>query len=406
MADKSSEFIKLYNIFDGKPLAGKSLDRFYVRNANDESVRDIEALIGITENTGKNLLVIGQTGCGKSTLLNKLSKNLEDKYHIVSFSVADSLNIMDIETADILLSAYLQLIYSLKKKNIRGFPKSFNPVMKILRKELGVVDESGLEALHSVSFKIMVETEARKIIRNVFGNQTRALAGYLSDACREVSKLLGKDLVIVVDDSDKVPPRFADRIFFRDTDMLTEPDVKMLFAFPLSSYYDPAFDDISDKFEYELVNLEGPRDREGDLRQSTFDWFSEIVYKRADRELIARGALEKLTEMSGGLVRDMIVFMRNACKLAVKNNSPVIDEETAAKVVNMKISEFDRFFDFPERGPQLEKIIETKFRDEIVNDHMIHFLRHNFVLKYGREEEQSWYDAHPCLKARIAGKAP
>jgi ABC-type uncharacterized transport system ATPase component len=64
------------------------------------------------------MLVIGHRGCGKSTILNKVAEELINDFHIVSFSAADTLNMNDVETIDILISIYLQVLDSMSKSKI------------------------------------------------------------------------------------------------------------------------------------------------------------------------------------------------------------------------------------------------------------------------------------------------
>jgi signal recognition particle GTPase len=107
------DFVKAYNNFDSRPLAGESMRKFYVDDFTKDITHSIIKTIQITERFRK-ILIIGHTGCGKSTILNKVAEELKDQYHVVAFSVADKLNLMDIETIDILTTIYLQLICSLK----------------------------------------------------------------------------------------------------------------------------------------------------------------------------------------------------------------------------------------------------------------------------------------------------
>ena len=133
-------FVQAYNNFDYRPLKGEGLRKFYVDDFTKDTVKSIKTTIKITERFRK-ILVIGHTGCGKSTILNKVAEELKDHYHIVNFSVADELNMMDIDTIDILMVIYMQLIHTAKERGIerpllQGFEGFIKENLKL--EEVGV----------------------------------------------------------------------------------------------------------------------------------------------------------------------------------------------------------------------------------------------------------------------------
>ncbi|MCP5107230.1 MAG: hypothetical protein GY950_27835, partial [bacterium] len=88
MANKNYDaFVEAYNNFDSRPLEGESMKKFYVDDFTRDITNSIIKTVQITEKFRK-ILIIGHTGCGKSTILNKVAEELEDKYHVVTFSVA------------------------------------------------------------------------------------------------------------------------------------------------------------------------------------------------------------------------------------------------------------------------------------------------------------------------------
>jgi len=103
MAAKNDDaFVKAYNNFQSQPLRGDKLKTFYIEDFTKKCVNEIITTIRITERF-KKMLVIGHRGCGKSTILNKVAEELKNDYHVVSFSAAENINMMDVETVDIVL---------------------------------------------------------------------------------------------------------------------------------------------------------------------------------------------------------------------------------------------------------------------------------------------------------------
>ena len=161
-------FKNAYNNFDSRPLKGETLRRFYIDDFTKDAVNSIKTTIEMSEKYRK-ILVIGHRGCGKSTILNKVAEELQDKFYVVSFSALDTLNMYDVETIDILICIYLQILASMNENNIQSLLSKFNEVMDSVKEKLKVT-EVGVSLLKTLTFKLQVEKESRAIfntIRNI-----------------------------------------------------------------------------------------------------------------------------------------------------------------------------------------------------------------------------------------------
>ena len=458
-------FVEAYNNFDYRPLKGESLRKFYVDDFTKDTVKSIKSAVKITERFRK-ILVIGHTGCGKSTILNKVTEELQYDYHVVSFSIADELNMMDIETLDILMVVYMQLIHAAKEKGIES------PLLQRFEefiKESLNLDEVGFNLLELLSFKIKVEPESREKIRKAFRTRLETLQSNLSEACETISKQsatfkltkqasedLGdetipipqdvlnalqplrnqeyttkeefskiveqhiedkkqadrykdlilkhakteKDVLIIIDDLDKLAQYPAEKIFCQETHLLSMIDAKIIFTFPLATYYSPAFVQIGDEFTDEFIRLVNLYNVQREYQQASLDMLKKLVLKRIDGQYVSDDAMKYLIDHSGGLLRDLVSFMQDACKIAIDEEAESIDNNAGIpqKVVQTKINEYNRLFDFPKYEQDVREIMEKQDRGRIQSEHLIHLLRYRFILEYGKLAEHSWYDAHPCLK--------
>lgn len=403
MANKNYDaFVEAYNNFDSRPLKGESMRKFYVDDFTKDITTSIIKTIQITEKFGK-ILIIGHTGCGKSTILNKVAEELKDQYHVVAFSVANELNMMDIETIDILTTIYLQLIYSLNEegKGIESILKSFGDLVEKIKVNLKV-EEKGINLLKSISFKIKVDSESRDAIRNEFRKQVETIQQNISKVCAEIRDKTKKDILIIIDDLDKLKDEdLTEKIFFKEDHMLIMPEAKIIFTFPLATYYSSGFVHITEKFSHEFIRLVNLYDIDKNYLESSLAILKKLVLKRIEKTLISDEALKYLIDHSGGLLRDLIKFMQDACKIVIDRELPNIDNETAKKVIRDKTNEYHRLFDFPRYESEVKKIIETQNKFAVENKTLVYLLRYLFILEYGRQGEQTWYDAHPCLKSLV-----
>ncbi|MDM8554307.1 AAA family ATPase [Desulfococcaceae bacterium HSG7] len=406
--DTFDAFVKAYNNFDYRPLKGESMQKFYVDDFTKDTTDSIVKTVQISERFRK-ILIIGHRGCGKSTILNKVSEDLQNKYHIVSFSVTEELNIMDVEAIDILMVIYLQLIDSIKdyevKDHISWKERIFKSFDKIIPDDLKIKEaEVGASLLKSISFKIKVEPESRDTIRKKFKKQLEKLQQNISAVCKEIIKLMQKDVLIIIDDLDKLQNEEAcDRIFFKETHLLAMPEAKIIFTFPLFAYYSPSFRHISDQFTNEFIQLVNLHDIDGNYQEASMEILKKLVLKRIDEKQVSDEAMKYLIDKSGGLLRDLIHFMQDACKKVIDKEKLEINNEIVKKVVQDKINEYNRIFDFPGYKDKVKQIIQTKNKETIANEDVIYLLRYLFVMEYGSAGNKSWYDAHPCLKACFEG---
>lgn len=412
MADEIHDlFVKAYNNFDSRPLSGENLNNFYVNDLSKEVIRNIINTIEITERFRK-ILCMGHTGCGKSTILNKISNELRDNYHVIKFSVADKLNLMDIETIDILVVLYIQIVKNVKEKEllsdnmIKYVLERFDFIIEPVKESLQL-NEIGFSLLGAISFKMKVESESRSYIRKAYKKKgIEELQKSISEVCRIITeqedKSKAKDILVIIDDLDKLQPECAQKIFFEEFHLITMIDFKAAFTFPLSSYYSAPFLQITDKFTHEYINLVNLYDSKGNRNKASFEILKEVVLKRIDKKLITDDALNYLIESSGGLLRDLIKFLQDACNIASVDRLSVIDEKISKIAVQGKINEYVRLFDFIEYKEKVSEIRRTKSKENISVESLIYLLRYMFVLEYGLRGEKTWYDVHPCLKPIIS----
>lgn len=391
-------FVEAYNNFDSHPLSGETLKKFYVDDFTREFINNIITIIKISKYY-KKLLIIGHRGCGKSTILNKVAEELEKDFFIVIFSAADVLNMMDVSTIDILLMTYIQVLKSMKKEAISHFITPFEKMMDFIRQKLKI-KEVGIDFLNTISLKLMIESDTRSAIRDGLRTQIEILQRNLSQACRDIYHQIKKDILIVIDDLDKLETKFAEQIFFKDSHLLTLPETKIIFTFPLDTYYNELFIRFKDKYDCQFIPLVNLYDFNGNYQEDSLSKLQKLVFERIDEKLVSATALKNIINKSGGLLRDLIKSMQDACKIAIGNKSNKIDDKIVEQVVSEQVNEYYRLFDFSKYETKAKKIMEireNKADEKIDNETLMYFLRYLFVLEY-RHQNKLWYDVHPYLR--------
>ena len=444
-------FPKAYNDFDPKPLEGTLLDTFYVEEFSQSSIEELLTTIKITEKYRK-LLVVGHRGCGKSTILNKVCNKL-NTHTVVSFSAADVVNISEIEAIDILLATYFKILEEtriLEEENAEKIRKEkkeelelkylYNKSVEIenrknsdvlskqpgkpsisvpvelepnrvpnyykmtesfreLLKKLSIpidLTETSVSLLGLISFKYKVEPETRSDFRFKLKGEVKQLQQNIYEACNTLKRLSNKEILIVIDDLDKLTSDVAKNIFFENYFLLSDIPAKVIYTFPLDVYYEPVYNKYSDLYEEIFIPLCNLTDIAGNERLSNKMALFDMVFKRIDKELVEPEALSYLVYMSGGLLRDLVKFMQEACKFTIMYNNTLITEDVAKKVVERKVNALDRVFDSLKYKDVI--IDMERNRRSISKENLVYLLHNLFALEYREGTTDVWYIIHPCLK--------
>ena len=80
-----------------------------------------------------------------------------------------------------------------------------------------------------------------------------------------------------------------------------------------------------------MVNL---KNKEGQKITNSTDSLWKLINRRIESNLVKLEAGNYLIDNSGGLLRDLVKFMQDACKLAIVEDKEVIDLEIAKQVVS------------------------------------------------------------------------
>jgi len=309
---------------------------------------------------------------------------------------------MDVETVDILLAAYLQLLKSLDKNWLIKFLEKDSTIrdfIDILKKPLKLEPSvKDIELFNTIAFKFKVENESRAEMRSGLYGQVKELLESIDKVCQEIEKQKQKTILIIIDDLDKLQTDFSEKIFFENQFLLTLPKVKVIYTFPLDTYYCDDYIRISDRYDDQFIPLVNLKNKQGQEIAFNVASLWKLIDRRIDDNLVKPEAWNYLIDNSGGLLRDLVKFMQDACKLAIVEEKDVIDLAIAQQVISKYVNDYYRVFDTAKYKTAIEEIANTKEKDG--NENLIYFLRHLFALEY-RQDKQLWYDIHPCLKKAL-----
>lgn len=137
---------------------------------------------------------------------------------------------------------------------------------------------------------------------------------FIRNITREYKKL-GKALILVIEDLDKLDLAVAEELFLKHTKILTSFHLHTIYTFPIFLHYTPHFNEIGSAFDhYEMLSMMKVTNRDGRTPCTEGrDIIRQIIDKRADLSLFDKDALDFIIEKSGGSLRHLFEMLQNAC---------------------------------------------------------------------------------------------
>ncbi len=103
-------------------------------------------------NSDGKIVFTGHRGCGKSTLLAEFGRNIEDKYFVVFFSIAETIEMSDVNHINILFSIAVNLMLEAEARQV-DIPKSTKDVLdkwfakRIKTEETSIQSETNMDLI-------------------------------------------------------------------------------------------------------------------------------------------------------------------------------------------------------------------------------------------------------------------
>ncbi|MEE4357165.1 MAG: hypothetical protein V2I97_11910 [Desulfococcaceae bacterium] len=211
------------------------------------------------------------------------------------------------------------------------------------------------------------------------------------------------DLLILADDTDKLSPRCAEKIFLEESAYLAEPDAEILYTAPLHLMYSPLFSHIKKNFVIETLRPLPISHADGNPDIRAVALLKKMIEKRMPNIFSAETA-DYLIRRSGGVAGDLTSLIRACCRIALSEKSREIDRRIAEIAVKDAADHCMRFFDAEEYGDTVNRIIRDKNSKGIGSKTLGWLLKYAFILEYRSPDDSSTAmqtDAHPRLKEAL-----
>jgi len=414
----------IYHVLDPRPLRANETD-LYV------DLDDVRGSAGIAQRLANKIrlsnrptcqVVAGHRGSGKSTELRRVQYDLQSgdpRIFVVYCEADEDIDRNDVDFPEVLIAVVKQMAGQLKPVGVElkpgYFKDRFDRLKHLLTSEIDL-DKVGIEtALVSLSATIKSSPDARIEIRKLLEPDTSNWLYAANDLIGKAKLELGKkgygDLVIMVDDLDKMVHRplpeggccTSEHLFVHREAQLTAFDCHMVYTMPIALAYSGQ--------ERVIANLYGgnvpviPMTKvatcppEARPHEAGIQKFRDLISCRlmkagaAERDLFESDALrDEVIRLSGGQPREMLLLMREAMvgggipikPAALKR---VVDEHRRAYARQLRAEHLPVIESVRASGT----IERTKDNEQAVRE----LLDSRAILQYVNDEE--WYGLNPLL---------
>jgi len=426
---KASNIREAWRACELGPLSGDKL-AWWVDLSNARGAKPLSRLEAIFDlGAGEfplHVAFTGHRGCGKSTELLRLTKKWSERFFVVYFEVTELLDPNDIAFSDLFLTITMKLAQKfhdcrmpLDQRLLDNIERFAETVIKETTREANSQIEVGAGAQTTggipffaklnawIASQFKASTQHKETIRRIFERDiTRLITDtnlLLDDARARLKKTAEAghgptELLIILDNLDRVPPDVADRLVFKHGDFLKQLRANVIYTMPVSVFYSQK--GLEQVFpSQDFLPMVGVFKREG--KKLHLPWNDEgvdalvgVVERRvetskvfADQELV-----RDLARHSGGCLRHLMQLTQLACESAHARRAEKIGPADVEDALREMQTRFERMIP-PEHYPVLQEVARTKAAP---NDERGRAALYNLsLLEYNGQKR--WNYVHPLV---------
>ncbi len=418
-------FQKAYQDTDLTPLVGeRQLADFHVEYGV-EPLEELEQLIQDHGSGAAKVIFSGHRGCGKSTLLSALGRRLSDRYFVSVFSIAETIEMSDVNHINILFAIATNLMLDAKYQQIKIPDATARSLHKWFAKRTRTETETPVSAEVSVGFdlfkmiagRLKTEASIRDEIKQEFERNISDLVNKLNEIAAIIQGESKKPVLAIIDDLDKLDLSVVKPIFQDHIKALFLPGFNIVYTIPISSLRNTSLraslqtesdDQIVVMPVSKLLDREQLRRENPTYREQSVGTLCEVLSKRIPSEILDAETARQIVLYSGGVLRELIRISNRCCRICLRqirrqpdDREIRISQEVLAQAIDNLRLDFETTL-----GQADYEILESTYQNFLPADpqeqSFLDLLHGLHILEYRNSE--IWYDLHPIVKDLLARK--
>ena len=437
---KAESIENVYRAFSANPLDKDDLAFFSethsARGGKPFRKRILQRLNTINDVDYKYLMV-GYRGCGKSTELAKLQEEIEhettvrSRHLVLSYSIKNELDPVNLNYIQLFIITMEKLFETIENNKLPLNQEYLTQITHWVKStEIQKINDTynlyeGTAKFDIPFFKNFFanfrlsstrSTSMKEVIKQSIEPRLSELINLCNGLITEVKLGLHKidkdNLLIIIEDFDKITYDKAKEIFIDHVSTITQLNVNMIFTFPISLYYSAWWSSqiknyFHDYYEFPMIKV---HEKDGSDSPEGMSCMQDMIEKRMNFSLFeSKEILNAMIRMSGGALWDLFRLIRDAADFAIDENREQISQKDYQKALEYLINDYqntitdvtiegklylaERFYEI------LVQLAKTKTFENSIE--MLHLRQTLLVLGYNGD---FWCDIHPVVKEILERK--
>jgi nucleoside-triphosphatase THEP1 len=413
----------------------KALAQFGVEYQT-ELVDELEQAIEDCAEQDNKLIFTGHRGCGKSTLLAELGFRLTetDRYFVVMFSIADTIEASAVDHVNILFSMATELLEAAERREVKLKPGLKLDLYRWLathtKTEVQAVEaaietsgeaslKGGISAILEFLVKIKSVLKLNSVIREEISIE---FARKISDLIAQINLLqtyienaTHKAVLVIIDDLDKLDLSVTETVFSKNIKALLAPTFRVIYTISISTLRNAAIKGtvtgnikkIHTMPVAKFYSKDTVRNADRVPDAAMVMLFRQILDKRLPNHLIEPAIPDQIILKSGGVLRELIRIVDMCCDRAMQQIRRQMRQQQFDQppvLINQAILESvltDLQITYKELLGQkdfhlLLRIYQEFNPEDSESQRFLDLLHNLYVLEYRNRVQ--WYDLNPIVK--------
>ena len=404
---RAKDLREAYNNFYVEPLReDQEIADFYVQRPGSVSpMQDLLDRIQLASRREKYLF-LGFRGSGKSTELYRLEAALDkNRFLVVNYSIRDDLNLSDFDFRDFFVSMALKVYDIARVEEIAlhpdiemDFQKFAMRITSITEEEVAHQKAAGFFFGKILTLKLSREAKTRECLRKELDQKISDLIQRLNWLIVDIEDKSGKELVIIVDDLDKLARgQQSEDFFYKNYQLLIEPSCFVVYTFPIPLAFHPQYENVKHAFDGDVILLQMPvKKRNGEPHEEGRGFYRDVISRRIDLDLLEDGVLDLAVDSTGKL-SELVEVMKESSLNAYRKGQERISNEDVASALDKLRMTFDRTLTQAHKKKLLEINLCKEAREEGPDSVLTRELLFSLTAVEYQDEEGRWCEIDPML---------
>ena len=415
-------FQQAYRNLQLQPLAREELDQFGV-DYGAEVMQELAQLMEDSPSGNSKIIFTGHRSSGKSTLLAQLSRKLESRYFVVLFSIAEMIEMSDVNHLNILFAIAVRLMEEAEQKAVtissttkKAFYQWFATRTKLETKEKKREFSFGADFFKLIRTRLKTDSNIREEIKQEFSPKVSDLISTIDDIAAVVEGASGQEILVIIDDLDKLDLAVVRDIYQAHIKALFQPNFRIILTIPISALREiPLLSTLEGETNDSIVSMTVPKlFPKKEARQpnavpfaETTSILREILSKRISSDLLEPETADQIILYSGGVLGELIRITNQCCRVCLRlvrrdgDEEIRINEAVFKEVIKKLRLNLDTRFGLVDYE-MLEEIYREFKPKDLKDPRFLDLLHGLHALEYRNDD--LWYDVHPLVRELLARK--